>query len=325
MTLLARQDPWRLAGTASCWQILPGYAVRQQPSGSSTKALQPRQAWVAPFRKTRYKRRVVAKDALVVENLEKNFPEALTGWRALAQPFARLTLRALGGVTFRVAAGESLALVGANGAGKSTLLRILATLFLPTRGRAELAGFDVVREPARVRRQLSLYTGADAAFYGRLSARQNLEFFAALNNLTRTETARNIARNAQLLGLSEALDRQVRTLSTGTAHRLGLARALLHEPAVLLLDEPTRSLDPLAAAEFRRFLKDLIRRSGTTLVFASHTLSEVEQLADRVVVLDAGRVAAWDTPRGLLASTGGATLEQALETLTRRAPAAVNP
>ena len=258
--------------------------------------------------------------ALVVENLEKYFPPALTGWRALLQPFARLTIRALGGISFRVASGEALALIGANGAGKSTLLRILATLFLPTQGRAEVAGFDVVREPARVRGQLGLYTGADAAFYGRLTARENLEFFATLNNLPRRETARSIARNAELLGLGEALDRQVRTLSTGTAHRLGLARALLHEPAVLLLDEPTRSLDPLAAAEFRRFLKnDLIPRRGTTLVFASHTLAEVEQLADRVAVLDAGLLLACDTPRGLLASSGAATLEQALQKLTGQA------
>ena len=253
----------------------------------------------------------------MVENLEKYFPPSQSGWRALLQPFARPTLRALGGVTFRVAPGEVLAFIGANGAGKSTLLRILTTLLLPTRGRVEVAGFDVVREPARVRRQIGYHTGADGGFYGRLSARENLEFFAALNNLTRRDGRRQIARVTALLRLGAVLDRQVRTLSTGTVHRLGLARAILHAPALLLLDEPTRSLDPLAAAEFRRFLKDdLVRQHGTTLVFASHTLAEVEQLAGRAALLDAGLLLACDTPRGLLASCGAATLEQALQKLT---------
>ncbi len=261
-------------------------------------------------------------DALVVEDLEKYFPPTLTGWRALLLPLARLTVRALGGVSFRVAPGEVLALIGANGAGKSTLLRILTTLLLPTRGRATLAGFDIEREAAQVRRQLGYHTGSDSGFYGRLSARENLEFFAALNNLSRTETSRNLARAVELLGLGAELDRQVRTLSTGTVHRLGLARAILHAPAVLLLDEPTRSLDPLAAAEFRRFLKnDLVRQQGTTLLFASHTLAEVEQLADRIALLDAGRLLACETSRGLLAAAGVTTLEQAFETLTRRAAA----
>ncbi len=261
-------------------------------------------------------------DALVVEDLEKYFPPTLTDWRALLLPLARLTVRALGGVSFRVAPGEVLALIGANGAGKSTLLRILTTLLLPTRGRATLAGFDIEREAAQVRRQLGYHTGSDSGFYGRLSARENLEFFAALNNLSRMETSRNLARAVELLGLGAELDRQVRTLSTGTVHRLGLARAILHTPAVLLLDEPTRSLDPLAAAEFRRFLKnDLVRQQGTTLLFASHTLAEVEQLADRIVLLDAGRLLACETSRGLQAAAAATTLEQAFETLTRRAAA----
>jgi len=263
--------------------------------------------------------------ALLVEELEKCFPPTFAGWRALLQPFSKPTLRALAGVSFAVAPGEAVALIGANGAGKSTLLRILATLILPTQGRAEVAGFDVEGEPARVRRQLG-YTGSDMGFYARLSARENLGFFAALNNLTPFEASRSITRLADLLGLGAVLDRQVRTLSTGTVHRLGLARALLHAPAVLLLDEPTRSLDPLAAAEFRQFLQeDVVRRHGTTLLFASHTLAEVEQLADRVAVLDDGRLLACDTLGGLLAAARAATLEQALQKLTGRAHAEMNP
>jgi ABC-2 type transport system ATP-binding protein len=255
---------------------------------------------------------------IAVEALEKFFPRALSGWRALLQPVARPTERALAGVSFTVSAGEAVALVGANGAGKSTLLRILATLILPTRGRALLGGFDVEHDSSRARTQFGYHTGGDEGFYSRLTARANLTFFAAMNNLSITDARERISRVAEWMDLGGDLDRQVRTLSTGITHRLGLARALLHGPAVLLLDEPTRSLDPLAAADFRRLLKDdLVRGRGTTLLFASHTLSEVEEIADRVILLEQGRIIACDSPRGLRASTGATTLGEAIARLAR--------
>lgn len=258
-------------------------------------------------------------DAVVLDSLDKYFPAAQSGWRALWQPFSRASIPAVVGVTLRVRAGEAVALVGANGAGKSTLLRILATLLLPTRGQAAVAGFDVQSNPAGVRRVLGFHAGSDAGFYARLSGRENLRFFGALNNLARAEAGRRIHRLSELLRVEEAMERQVRTLSTGTVQRLGLARAILHEPQVLLLDEPTRSLDPLAAADFRAFLKEeLVRKRGTTLLFASHTLAEVEQLAERVAVLDAGRLVAYDAPETLRRATGTATLEEALFRLTGR-------
>jgi len=261
--------------------------------------------------------------AISVENLEKYFPPALSGWRALLQPILSPTERALAGVSFTVADGEAVALVGPNGAGKSTLLRILATLIIPTRGSAALGGFDVERHSAEARKQFGYHTGGDEGFYGRLTGLENLRFFAAMNNITGVDAKERIARVSESVGISEELGRQVRTYSTGMTHRLGLARALLHGPMILLLDEPTRSLDPLAASDFRRLLKDdLVRRRGVTLLFASHTLSEVEEIADRVVLLDAGRVIACDTPRGLRASTHTATLEAAIESLARhRTPA----
>jgi ABC-2 type transport system ATP-binding protein len=262
---------------------------------------------------------VVNGPAIHVENLEKRFPPTPTGWRAFLQPLLRPTLPALRGISFGVAPGESLALIGSNGAGKSTLLRILATLILPTSGRAAITGFDVERQPSRVRRQIGYHSGADAGFYSRLSGRENLEFFAAMNDQIGAEARRRIAEVVELLSLAEAMDRQVRTLSTGTINRLSLARALLHGPAILLLDEPTRSLDPLAAAEFRRFLKQtVVLQRGTTLLFASHTLGEVEELADRVALLDDGRLAACDSPAGLRAATGASTLANALERMARR-------
>jgi ABC-2 type transport system ATP-binding protein len=256
--------------------------------------------------------------AIAVENLEKYFPPALSGWRALLHPFARATECALAGISFAVEPGEAVAIVGHNGAGKSTLLRILATLIVPTRGRAALGGFDVEREGLSARRQLGYHTGGDEGFYTRLSGRENLAFFAAMNNMTGRPARERIDFVAHVIGVADDLDRQVRTLSTGMTHRLGLARAFLHGPAVLLLDEPTRSLDPLAAADFRRLLKDdLVRRRGTTLLFASHTLSEVDEIADRIVLLDHGNLLACDSPRGLRASTGAPTLEAAMGRLAR--------
>ena len=256
--------------------------------------------------------------AISVEALEKYFPPARSGWRALLDPVARPTERALAGISFLVQPGEAVAIVGPNGAGKSTLLRILATLILPTHGRAAISDCDVERQPSRARRQFGYHTGGDEGFYTRLSARENLSFFAAMNNMSRAEARARIALTAERMGIAAELDRQVRTLSTGMTHRVGLARALLHQPAVLLLDEPTRSLDPLAAADFRRLLKDdLVRQHGTTLLFASHTLSEVAEIADRVLLLEAGRVTAVDSPRGLCAATGTANLEAAISRLAR--------
>ncbi len=260
--------------------------------------------------------------AIVVENLQKYFPPAYSGWRAFAQPVAKATECALAGISFQVEAGEAVAIVGHNGAGKTTLLRTLATLIFPTRGRALLGGFDVAHEAAGARRQLGYHTGGDEGFYARLTGRQNLTFFAAMNNLTGREAHERIAAVTEWMGIPGEIDRQVRTLSTGMTHRLGLARALLHGPAVLLLDEPTRSLDPLAAADFRRLLKDeLVRRRGTTLLFASHTLSEVEAVADRVLVLDHGKSAAYDSPTRIRVSTGARTFEEAIARLTRSSAA----
>jgi ABC-2 type transport system ATP-binding protein len=263
---------------------------------------------------------IVAEGAVFVEALEKYFPPARAGWSALAQPFAPQTVCAIAGISFEIAAGEAVALIGPNGSGKSTLLRILATLLIPTRGCARIAGCDVVREPAAVRRQFGFHTGSDASFYARMSARENLQFFGALNNLSAAENRRRINDLADLLRLGDWLDRQVRTLSTGLVHRLGLARALLHRPAVLLLDEPTRSLDPVAATEFRRFLKtEVVGRDGTTLLFASHSTNEVEELAGRLLLLGSGRLLAFDAPARVRESAGAASLEQAMEFLARRA------
>ncbi|HEV2388548.1 MAG TPA: ABC transporter ATP-binding protein [Candidatus Acidoferrales bacterium] len=259
--------------------------------------------------------------AIVVENLTKRFPPAYSGWRTFLQIVAPASLRALAGVSLQADADEVVAVVGANGAGKSTLLRILATLLMPTAGRALVAGFDAERQSAQVRRRIGYHSGADFGFYGRLTGRENLEFFALMSGLRFQEARDRIGELTEHLGLGPALDRQTRGLSSGTINRLGLARALIHRPTVLLLDEPTRSLDPLAAAEFRSLLKDIVHRHGTTVVFASHILSEVEELAGRVALIDNGSLIAYDKPGGLLAAAKATSLQGAVETLLLRASA----
>jgi ABC-type multidrug transport system ATPase subunit len=255
--------------------------------------------------------------AISVDSLEKSFPPALGGWRAITQPFATPSLTALKGISLNVGAGEAVALLGTNGAGKSTLLRILATLLLPTRGNAFVGGFDVAKDPAAVRRQLGYHAGSDLGFYARLSGKENLRFFGRLNHLPDSFLRSRIPYLADQFALANSLGSQVRTLSSGTIQRLSLVRALLHEPKVLLLDEPTRSLDALAAADFRSFLKaEVLRRQGTALLFASHTLPEIELLADRVAILKEGELVALGTPAALKAKSGASSLEGAFSVLT---------
>lgn len=259
--------------------------------------------------------------AILVDSLKKSFPPSRSGWRALLQPFEKSSIPALSGVSLEAAPGESVALLGANGAGKSTLLRILATLLLPADGFARVAGHDVSRDPPAVRRNLGFHAGSDLGFYPRLSGRQNLFFFGRLNRLSPAAATARITQLSSQFQLADALDRQVRTLSAGTVQRLSLARALLHRPPVLLLDEPTRSLDAVAAAEFRSFLKQRVLKSGdTTLLFASHALQEIEFLADRVAVLDSGKLLACDSPCRLKERANAASLEEAFFKLTGHTP-----
>src|SRR5215470_14849135 len=246
-------------------------------------------------------RSVVTHAAISIESLDKSFPPARSGWRAFLQPFEKPSVAALSAISFDVQEGEAVALLGANGAGKSTLLRIVATLLLPTSGCARVSGHDVVARSREVRRRLGYHAGTDHGLYPRLTARQNLLFFGQLNHLSRSEARKRAQELAEQFSLGEFLDRQVRTLSSGTVQRLSLARALLHRPNVLLLDEPTRSIDVIAATEFRHFLKSQILKSGTTsILFASHTLPEVEALADRIAIIDNGRLLVCDTLSALL-------------------------
>lgn len=198
--------------------------------------------------------------------------------------------KVLEGVSLEVQAGEIVALLGPNGAGKSTLLRILATSVRADAGRASVMGADVEEDPARVRRCLGTMFGEDRGWYWRLSARRNVEFFGVIAGADPAFVRR---RTDELLGefeLADDADKQVGTFSSGMRARLGLVRALLNGPPVLLLDEPSSHLDPLAAVDLRGRLK-AAAATGTCVLIATHDLHEAAAIADRVVGVVAGNIA----------------------------------
>lgn len=198
---------------------------------------------------------------------------------------------ALRGIDLEVPWGGIVALLGPNGAGKSTLLRILGTTVLPDQGRALVAGHDVVADSAAVRRCLGLVLGEERSWYWRLSGRENLQFFAALHGLRRNAARARVTELLADVGLMEAADRRFDRYSSGMRARLSLARALLREPPVLLLDEPTRTLDPMAASSFRQEVRRQAE-AGRAVLFATHDLHEAAAVASRVVVMAGGEVVA---------------------------------
>ena len=249
-------------------------------------------------------------DAIVIGGLTKVFHPIELRLRS-RRPFRRhAPLTALQDVNLHVGHGQALGLLGTNGAGKTTLLKILATLILPNAGRVRVHGWDVEADADRVRRLVGYVSGDERSFYWRLTGRQNLEFFAAFAGLPRPTTRARIDALAVRLGL-DALDRRFATYSTGMRHRLAIARALLCEPAVVLLDEPTRSLDPLARADVHRLIRsELLETRGCTIVLATHDLPEAQTLCDRLAILHRGRLVAHDATSRL---TSGPALTRVFE------------
>lgn len=203
--------------------------------------------------------------------------------------------------------GAVLALLGPNGAGKTTAVRILATLVRPDGGTATVAGHDVVREPARVREVLSL-TGQYAAVDDLLTGRENLVLMGRLGRLGRADARRRAADLLELFGLADAADRMVRTYSGGMRRRLDLAASLLTRPEVIMLDEPTTGLDPRSRAELWDVIREVVA-AGTTVLLTTQYLEEADQLADRITVLDRGRVIADGTAAQLKGQVGSAHVE----------------
>ena len=232
-------------------------------------------------------------NGVVVESVHKMFrPASVFGFGA-----ARAETHALKGISLSAAAGEVLALLGPNGSGKSTTLKLVSTMLLPDRGRVLVGGADTRVQSPAVRRQVGFAVASERSFFPRLTARENLDFFAALEDVPRRERAQRVEHVLGNVSLEEAGGKQAMKLSSGMYQRLGIARALIKQPSVLLLDEPTRSLDPAAASHLWRLIRELAD-DGITILVATHNFSEAVAVADRMAILQKGELLAVEPVRG---------------------------
>ncbi len=217
------------------------------------------------------------------------------------------SVKAVDGISFEVARGEIFSLLGHNGAGKTTTIRMLTCRIKPSSGTAEVAGFNCAAEAERIKPRVNLVS-QDQNLYERMSGRDNLAFFA---NLYGAPPSR-VVELMRTVGMTEVATRRVKTYSGGMKQRLLIARALVNEPEVLFLDEPTAGLDPASAKEVRTLIKDL-SRSGTTVFLTTHYMEEADELSDRVAFLAHGKIVALDTPRELKLRYGQRTAKVLLE------------
>ncbi|MER7348948.1 ATP-binding cassette domain-containing protein [Streptomyces aurantiacus] len=236
------------------------------------------------------------------------------------------SVEAVRGIDLTVAPGEILGFLGPNGAGKTTTLRMLTTLLPPTGGAAAVAGVDLRGNPAAVRKKIG-YVAQSGGVDPQETVRDELVIQGRLYGLTKAEATSRAAELAADLDLTELLDRRTAALSGGQRRRLDIALGLTHRPAVLFLDEPTTGLDPGSRADLWRLVRELRDKHGTTVFLTTHYLDEADALADRIVVVDKGVVAAEGTPAALkeqYAGSPGASLQDAFLAITGRAPAPVD-
>ena len=224
-------------------------------------------------------------------------------------------VRAVDGISFDCAGGEIVGLLGPNGAGKTTTLRILATILQPSEGSASVAGHDVVADPDGVRRALG-YVSASTGVYERLSARETLQYYGRLHGMGEEAIARRVEEVLTFLEMHDFADRLAGRLSSGQRQKVSLARAIVHDPPVLILDEPTANLDVIVARNVIQFV-ERARASGRAILLSTHIFSEAERLCDRVVIVHQGRVLASGTQADLRATTSTKNLEDAFFKLVR--------
>jgi ABC-2 type transport system ATP-binding protein len=249
------------------------------------------------------------KMSVVIENLSKTYRASFPRLQRMFGMKVKPEVEALKNVSFTIEDGEIFGLIGRNGAGKTTLTKIIATLVQPDDsggGSVVVNGFDSVRDEVKVRGQIGLATAEERSFYWRLTAEQNMMFFARLYGMGDRDAKKRIGELFAELDLTELSKRRFAELSTGNKQRLAVARALLTSPPVLLLDEPTRSLDPLAAAKMRGMIAGLSKQGDkkVSILLTSHNLSEVEELCRRTAIISNGEIRAIDTPQNLRRSHG---------------------
>jgi ABC-2 type transport system ATP-binding protein len=229
-------------------------------------------------------------DRIVFESVRKIFRHRPALFNLLGRERGGETV-ALNDVSFSAVSGEVVVLLGPNGSGKTTALKLISTILLPDAGSVLVGGFNASRDAGEVRRQVGIAVATERSFFPRLSARENLEFFAALDEVPRPERAQRIKDVLSDTGLEEQSDTLVMKFSSGLYQRLGIARALVKRPSVLLLDEPTRSLDAGTTAHFWTTIRTLAQQQ-TTVLLATHNFAEAAAVADRVLLLHRGELLA---------------------------------
>ncbi len=230
----------------------------------------------------------------------------------------RRRVPALKGLTFTIARGECVAVLGRNGSGKSTLVRLLSTLLLPDGGSARVFGYDVVRQDKAVRRLVNRVS-VEASFFKKMSPSENLHYAARFYGMTLSETSRRIPEILERVGFPTARRTEpMENLSRGMQQKVALARALLTSPVLLLLDEPTTGLDPRSKLEVQEFIREMRAVHDSTILLCTHDLAEAETLAERVGILDRGELLALEPADELKARFGASTLEEAFFAATGR-------
>jgi sodium transport system ATP-binding protein len=248
-----------------------------------------------------------------------NLPVSVRGLSKAFYDESRGEVRAVDGIDFECRPGEIFGLLGANGAGKTTTLRILATILQPTSGSATLMGHDVAREPEAVRRNLG-FSSSTTALYPRLTARETLEFFARINGCPEAGVRERVERLVARFGIGDYADTRVEKLSQGMKQKVCIARTVVHDPPVLIFDEPTVGLDVLNALEMQKVIAEF-RAEGKTIIFSTHIMSEAEKLCDRIAIIHRGKIHACDTLANLRAATGQHYLEHIFVHYVERASA----
>jgi ABC-2 type transport system ATP-binding protein len=206
---------------------------------------------------------------------------------------------ALNQVNIKVHAGELFGLLGPNGSGKTTLIKCLSTILIPDEGTAIVNGFDISKETTKVRASLGMVVGGERTLYWKLTARDNLMYFASLYKMQRKLAQERTRELLETFQLSDRADERLEDYSTGMRQKVAIARALLHDPPVLLLDEPTLGLDPSFSRQIRNQIKELSEKRGKTVLLTTHYMDEADQLCDRVAFINNGNIVAVDTPNKL--------------------------
>ncbi|HWL24592.1 MAG TPA: ATP-binding cassette domain-containing protein [Ureibacillus sp.] len=201
----------------------------------------------------------------------------------------KVYITALKHVSFTIEKGEVLGLLGENGAGKTTLLRTIATLLTPTEGSVRVAGNDTLKNSEEVKKKIGVLFGGETGLYNRLTARENLEYFAKLYGLSKHETKIRIDELAKMFGMKDYLNRKVGGFSKGMRQKVAIARTLIHNPEIILFDEPTTGLDITSSNVFRQLVHQL-KREGKTIIFSSHIMEEVTMLCDTVAMMHKGEL-----------------------------------